>query len=469
MAHVQGMTYGDSTGTQSSIGAQVMPYYYERNAIVETAKERVFSQTANTKFMPKHKGKTIIREKIIPVLNDENINDQGIDATANHDEFEVTIIMTNPDGMKYYVVGQGKTGQALTAAKKAAFDKLKNLKVKEATTDYDTSKTALEGLNWTFEETDERSNFGNMMGSSKDIGVFEGKTPLLPETGGMVNRIGFTKKSFKASIQNYGFYFEYTRDAFNFENIEELYKLCSVEAIKAANEITEGQLQINLLNAAGIVAYGGDATSLKEVTGEQGATPSVLTYDLLKRVSRALTEKRCPFDTTIITGSRIVDSKLINRARYAYIGHELTTSIEKMKNFHGEPAFIPAFQYSSNSTLARGEYGSVDEFRFILVPEMKHWAGKGADVTNNDGYLETNGKYDVFPVLIVGDDSYNTIGFESDGVHGKFEILVKKPGLETATNLDPYGKKGFWSIQWWYGFMAYRPERIALMKVVAER
>ena len=195
----------------------------------------------------------------------------------------------------------------------------------------------------------------------------------------------------------------------------------------------------------------------------------MLTYDLLKRVSRALTEKRCPFNTTIITGSRIVDSKLINRARYAYIGHELTVSIEKMKNFHGEPAFIPAFQYASNSTLARGEYGSVDEFRFILVPEMKHWAGKGADVTNNDGYLETNGKYDVFPVLIVGDDSYNTIGFESDGVHGKFEILVKKPGLETATNLDPYGKKGFWSIQWWYGFMAYRPERIALMKVVAER
>lgn len=469
MAHEHGMMYGDETGTQASIGVQHIPFHYQRKALIDPAREKHFSQLASTINMPKHYGKKIKRDRILPVLDDRNINDQGIDATANHDEFEVTIIIKNPDNMVWYAVGQGKTGQALSNAKKVAYDVLKNLEVKKATTDYDTSKTALEGDGWSFTEIEERPNYGNMMGSSKDIGTFTAKLPLIPESGGNVNRIGFKKETVEATMANFGYFFEWTEDSFNFDNMPDLYQHLTNEAVKAANEITEGQLQINLLNAANIVMYGGDASSLAEVTGEQGATPSVLTYDILKKMSRELTNKRTPFNTTIITGSRIVDSKLIGRARYAYIGSDLQPTLEKMKNYHNEPAFKPAYKYASGTTLAYGEIGAVDEFRFILVPEMKHWEGKGAEVTNNDGYMESNGKYNVYPVLIVGDDSFNTIGFETDGVKGKFKILVKKPGLETASDRDPFGKKGFWSIQWWYGFMATRPERIGLIKVVAER
>ena len=31
---------------------------------------------------------------------------------------------------------------------------------------------------------------------------------------------------------------------------------------------------------------------------------------------------------------------------------------------------------------------------------------------------------------------------------------------------NPYGKKGFMSVQWWYGFMLLRGERLALIKTV---
>ena len=49
----------------------------------------------------------------------------------------------------------------------------------------------------------------------------------------------------------------------------------------------------------------------------------------------------------------------------------------------------------------------------------------------------------------------------------KFKIITKMPGEKTADLNDPYGKKGFSSIQWWYGLLAMRNERIAMIKTVA--
>jgi hypothetical protein len=44
---------------------------------------------------------------------------------------------------------------------------------------------------------------------------------------------------------------------------------------------------------------------------------------------------------------------------------------------------------------------------------------------------------------------------------------VKKPGKEMATIQDPYGKIGFSSITFYHGFIALRPERLAVVKTVA--
>jgi len=103
---------------------------------------------------------------------------------------------------------------------------------------------------------------------------------------------------------------------------------------------------------------------------------------------------------------------------------------------------------------------------------MLHWAGAGAAVTNNPGYRSSmkagTERYDVFPMLVVGDQSFTTIGFQTDGKTVKFNVMTKMPGKETADRNDPYGESGFSSIKWYYGFMAMRPERIALVKTVAK-
>ena len=467
MAYENPQVYNNPPAVEGS-HPQLIPFYWQRKALIDLKKEQFFGQLADTTSMPKYFGKTIKRYHYIPLLDDRNINDQGIDATGQSVADEVTITVTDPAGDTRYVVGSGAdAAAALTDAKAKAVSLFKNIGT--FNTNYTTTVTAMHTAGWDVHEGTAVNNGGNLYGSSKDVGTIVGKLPAISETGGRVNRVGFTRLTLEGTIDNFGFFDEYTEDSVQFDNDADLMQHISRETLRAANYIVEAQIQIDLLNGANVVYYGGNATSVSELTGETGATASVLDYETLVRVETILNNNLCPKDTTIISGSRMVDTRTVGAARYAYVGSELKMQLLKMKNFHNEAAFIPVQQYAEAGKTASGEVGSIGNYRFIENPNMFHWDGAGAAVANNGGYLESNGKYNVYPVLVVGSGSFTTIGFQTDGENTKFKILHKAPGKEMANRNDPYGKIGFYSIQWWYGTMILRPEWIACIKVVAER
>ena len=453
MAYETPRVYNDPPAQKGTFD-QIIPFYWQRKALIDLKKEQYFGQLADTISMPKHYGKTIKKLHYIPLLDDRNINDQGIDATGASVKDEVTIEITDPAGKARYAVGKGADEtEAKTNAENAAVDIFKNLGINYAS--YSALKTALTANGWIFNDTIPAVNAGgNLYGSSKDVGTIVGALPVISEEGGRVNRVGFTRVELEARIENFGFFEEYTEDSVNFDNDAQLMEHISRETLRGANEITEDMLQIDLLNAAGVVYYCGAATCTEELTGEAGAMPSVLDYETLVRLETVLNENRCPKDTKLISGSRMTDTKTIQSARYAYVGSELKLTLLKMKDLHGERAFIPIQHYANAGNVARGEIGSIAGFRFIEVPEMMHWDGVGANVVNNDGYYEFNGKYNVYPMLIVGSESFTTIGFQSSGAENKFVIRHKKPGIDMMDRGDPYGKTGIYSIQWYENCLA---------------
>ena len=388
--------YNDPAGgIPSSVGPQMRTDFWHKAALVEAAKERYFGQLADVYAMPKHYGKKIKQYHYLPLLDDLNVNSQGIDASG------VSIAD------------------------------------------------------------------GNLYGSSKDVGTIVGKLPLLGETGGRVNRVGYTRITIEAELEKMGFFDEYSKDSHQFDSDDELEMKLRREMILGANEITEDLLQIDLLNGAGVIRFGGIATSDAEMTGE-GADISVIDYEDLMRLSIDLDNNRTPKKTTMIKGSRYIDTATIDAGRILYIGSELLPTIKKMVDPFGDKAFIPVQKYAAAGSLFRGEVGTIDQFRIVVVPEMMGWYGEGAAEGTNEGYRATGGNYDVYPMLCVGDGSFTTIGFQTNGKTVKFEIIRKKPGIETADRTDPYGEIGFSSIKWWYSTMILRPERIALAKSVAE-
>lgn len=307
---------------------------------------------------------------------------------------------------------------------------------------------------------------GNLYGSSKDIGTISGKLPSLTENGGRVNRVGFTRLVREGSIHQFGVFTEFTKETIDFDSDAELMSHLSTELMNGVMQLSEAALQIDLLTSAGVVMYTGAATNDGQVTAE-GATPSFLTYRNLMRMDRLLTDNRTPTQTTVITGSRYIDTKVVPNARVAYIGADLVPVVKGLQDLFTNPAFIEVQHYADAGTVMNGEIGTACGFRFIRVPEMLKWAGAGATVGTNPGYQVTGTKYDIFPVLVVGSESFTSIGFQTDGKSVKFEVTTKMPGKETADYNDPYGQTGFSSIMWYYGILVTRPERIGVIKTVA--
>jgi len=396
------MQYKNPNGTPSSIegaGSQQMhTYLYHRAAVIAAQDEVYFGPLADSMNMPKNYGKEIRVYEYIPLLDDRNVNDQGINAAG------VTIAN------------------------------------------------------------------GNLYGSSKDVGTINGAIPVLGENGGRVNRVGFKRVTLSGSIMECGFFWEFTEDMNQFDSDADLYKHLSREAVVGATKINEALLQRDLLANAGTIHYAGAAVSHATVTGE-GLIPSEVTYDDLIRVSRVLTDNHTPLKTKIIKGSQLVDTVTLNGARILYIGSPLEKTFMSMTDFHGDPAFVPVNKYASQVNILNGEIGQVAQFRIVVNPQMFYWDGEGAVATGaNLGYLDNGTNYNVYPALIVGDDAFVTIGFQSSGKDTamKFKIRTKMPGDAVADKTDPFGKTGFSAISWWYGFLAKRPERIALIKTVAK-
>lgn len=390
--------YNDPAGgSASTVGAQFNTDYWDRKSLIDAAEEMYFSPLADAKMMPKHMGKEIKVFYYVPLLDDLNVNDQGLDAAG-----------------------------AQVAD-------------------------------------------GNLYGGSRDIGKITGKMPTLTEDGGRVNRVGFTRLERTGALTEYGFFMEYTEDSLMFDTDSELYGHLSREMLRGANEITEDLLQADLLNAADVKVFTGAATSVATMTGENGAEHSLITLQDLKKLSITLDDNRTPKKTTIIKGSRLTDTKVISAARVAYIGSELQIYLTELVDAQGNPAFVPVEKYADAATLMNGEIGAIPaaNLRIVVVPQMMYWAAVGAAVTTNDGFQSSDTgsgeKYDVAPLLVVGENAFATVGLQGHGgAKPKFRIIVKKPGEKTADRNDPYGKLGFSSIKFFYGFIKLRGERIAV-------
>jgi len=390
--------WGD--GTDSSIegggNTQIRTDHYVKQALIEAREQQFFMPLADVTSMPKNMGKKIKKYHYMPLLDDRNVNDQGIDATGD-------------------VIADG-----------------------------------------------------NLYGSSKDPGVITSKLPALGEKGGRVNRVGFTRIQLEGTFAKFGFFDEYTQESVDFDTDADMRMHVSREMLNGANEMTEDALQIDLLNNAGTLYYAGAATGVDEIGGDVVDEDRYVSYADLVRLHVELNDNRTPQKTKAITGTRMIDTRTIGGGRVMYCGSEMQLTLEAMTDLHGNPAFVPVHQYAAGTTVLNGEIGSVAYFRIVIVPKMLSWSGAGADVgADAELFSSTGGKYDVFPMLVVGDGAFTTIGFQTDGKTVKFKIYHKAPGEGVADRTDPYGETGFMSIKWYYGFFVQRAERIGLVYTAA--
>lgn len=197
------MEYGKPlAGVPSTIGSQARTDYFQKKALIEIRKEQFFSQLADVTAMPKNMGKKIKQYIYVPMLNDNNINDQGIDAAGaaiTASQYFVTL----PNLVQPYASGAAATsGAAAINAIQAgvatvAGSVVTSTKRSLVATTAALSASVLSAVPGSLS----RQGSGNLYGSSKDIGTIAGKLPALSESGGRVNRVGYKRKDLEGTFE----------------------------------------------------------------------------------------------------------------------------------------------------------------------------------------------------------------------------------------------------------------------------
>ena len=416
--------------TNSSIGRQINDKYWSRAAVIEAKRVKTFSQMGDKLTQPKHYGDKIVKYHEIPILDDRNVNDQGIDANGvtmvvdvwyAYDAAGVRIIAgANADG------GQGYTTLSLAKAAAGATGSVK-------------------------------SGNGNLFGSSKDMLVQNGSFPLLTEEGGMVNRVGMKRLVIEAQVTEFGFYMSFTKRSLEMDTETGLLARYSRSVGETQGDIREAQIRNSLIGKSEENrVFAGDATAIGEV-----GSNDILGFTDLRQMDKALKDARCPRSTKLIDGSTKYGTTTVGKARYAYVGQEALPTLEDMQH-NSKDVWSPVEDYASAGTIAMDEIGRIGPFRFIEVEDMPNYAGQGADTTDasddddlanryvsagSDGVV----RYDVFPILFVGSGSFATVGFEGDVAR----VVTVMPKADAHN--DVFGKKGAVSIAWYYGIMYLQP------------
>ena len=464
-------------GGKATATPQIRVDYYHRKALKDMAEKMIFSKMADSEQMPQHHGKEFKLFYYVPLLDEKNKTDQGIDA-AGAKRLPGSFSVTFP--FNGVILAQAEVAAAVTAindnvSSKDGTASVAIAKAGAANSGGSAGQNKLVLTTNTVQFATEAKadaaitaaksgvkleNRGALYGGSRDIGVVTGNMPELQEDSERVNRVGFTRLERSGTIQEHGFFHEWVKDFHTFDTDSKLYAHESREMLKGANEVYEDLLQADLLNAADVKVYPGTAGSIREITGKDGGA-TLLELSDLQKMSDTLDENRTPKATNMITGSVNIDTMTVSDSRFAYIGTELKTMISNWDDF------VPVRKYGHAGKIMYGEIGALPSayLRIIQVQrKMMKWAGAGALEGTNGGYKVTGGRYDVAPILVVGDKSFATIGLQGmpSGKNAKFQIIVKHASPENADRTDPYGKYGFSSICFWYGFIKLRGERIAV-------
>ena len=414
----------------SSLGAQINDKFWSKVAVKEARKKRVFSQLGDKLVQPKNYGDTLVKYHELPIIHKLNINDQAIDANG------VSLVKN-----KWYAYDNAgaMTGDSTGYATK------------------ELAKTAA-GATGSI-----KSGNGNLYGGDTDFAVIKGSFPSLNEEGGKVNAVGMKRLVLEAKVTEFGFHVPFTKKMLDMDTETGLLARISREVGEAQGEIREKQIAAGLLSASEINrVLSGSASTIAEM----GAADKVSFTDI-RGMEQSLKLARSPKQTKMIDGSTKIGTVVIGAGYAAYVGQELLPVLEDMVHA-GINVWKPVESYAAAGTIMEDEIGKVSSTRFIEVEDMIKYGGAGASSTDgvNDTDVEnmyvTGGKYDVFPILYVGSDSFGTIGFDGD-------VARVNTVMPTAdAHNDPYGKKGVVAISWFHGILIYRNERIRQILTTAK-
>ena len=158
-----------------------------------------------------------------------------------------------------------------------------------------------------------------------------------------------------------------------------------------------------------------------------------ITMDALRSITSQLKLNHADFITSVVKAGPMFNTASVEPSFVVYVG---PTGENDVRNL---PGFTKVVEYGGNTTPFHPlEIGAVDNFRFIVGPELATIPNAGAAV-GSTGLYSTSGTYiDVVPFIIVGADAWGDVALK--GMRAA-KITHLKPGQIDKS--DVLGLKGY--------------------------
>ncbi len=458
--------------TSTDIDREFNDEFVSKIMVEQAPRKRTFTGLGNQELIPKHYGDQLTKIIHYPMLHKDNIHDQGLDAST------ATIITntwysidptTGAVTGEFAAVDYLDAAQDIDAARGLAQDALVATVPQSNIADAVAAGTA-------------KSSAGKILYGDASFAIAEGPLAPLPEEGGVVNLLNSYSKLTSAKITKHGIAHKYTVDSVDLGSLVGQIGRKIKDVSEAKKNLQEMQIQNSLLAQGELNSM--VASDVATTRATVGPT-DIVDYDTLTVWEQNLMDDDTPLDTKILNGSQNERSTSVEDAYIVYIPRAVVPALRKMTGPGGVNVWFAKSKYSSNVELLDGEVGMIDglAFRFVVVQDMQKYQGGGLLVeADDDAYAVAAGvvdkvtydaagaaahstalNVDVFPMLVVGDDSFVTTGIS--GKNMKAKHIMPKADVHN----DIYGEVGGISTQWRYGFLCYRPERISVLYTAATR
>lgn len=249
--------------------------------------------------------------------------------------------------------------------------------------------------------------------------VADGETPL-PDS--------LTPMDMEVTIHEYACLYGFTnRTADLYEDdIPAQMKIQIGERTTFVNE----QILYGYLKACTNQYYGGTGTSISTVNG-------AVSLGMLRRITRNLSANHARPVTKMLGAGSGFNTASVMAGWFVYVHSDAASDIRDLPNF------IDAKDYASGSPVP-GEIGAVEEFRFIMHPDLPSRQDAGAAIGATNLASTSGSNIDVYQFIVCAQDAWSQIA-----LRGRNSVEATFLPVGQKTKADPFGQRGYAGAKWW--------------------
>jgi N4-gp56 family major capsid protein len=171
----------------------------------------------------------------------------------------------------------------------------------------------------------------------------------------------------------------------------------------------------------------------------RGTVDLSLSLNLVRKVVKSLHTNHAKRITTILDSSGNYGTSSVEAAYIVFCSTDMAPAIRDL------PGFTPVADYGNRKVVSEGEIGTVEEFRFVLSPELAPYIDSGAAVGATGLYSTTGALIDVYPCIVAAEEAWGNVMLR--GVDSINPTWVP-PGVPDKA--DPLGQRGYAGAKFYY-------------------